>query len=152
MRKTLVLTLLFSLLAAAGAFAHCEIPCGIYDDENTFIKMEEHLTTIEKSINEIIRLSGEKDLNYNQMVRWIMNKEHHADEFQHSVSQYFLTQRVKPADESDKENRALYLKKIALLHEMLIYGAKAKQTTDLKNVEKLRDLLRQFKTLYMKKP
>jgi nickel superoxide dismutase len=32
---------------------------------------------------------------------------------------------------------------------MLVYAMKAKQTTDLSNVEKLRSLLKEFKTAYL---
>jgi len=35
-----------------------------------------------------------------------------------------------------------------LLLEMLVYSMKAKQTTDLSNVEKLKSLLAEFRTVY----
>ena len=82
------------LLAAPAVIAHCEIPCGIYDDAARFTEMREHVATIEKSMNQISEL--EKGGNANQLVRWVSNKEHHANEVQHIVSQYFMTQRVKP--------------------------------------------------------
>ena len=42
-----------------------------------------------------------------------------------------------------------YVKKLTLLHKMLIYSMKAKQTTDLENVEKLRSLLKDFRLIYL---
>jgi nickel superoxide dismutase len=42
------------------AFAHCEIPCGIYDDHARIHMILEHVTTIEKSMNQITAISKEK--------------------------------------------------------------------------------------------
>jgi nickel superoxide dismutase len=38
-----------------------------------------------------------------------------------------------------------------LLHQMLVYAMRAKQTTDLANVEKMRSLLQDFHTAYFGK-
>lgn len=130
----------FTVLVST-AFAHCEIPCGIYDDQARINMILEHITTIEKSMKQIKRLEKEKSPNFNQMVRWIINKEHHATEIQTIVSQYFLTQRIKP---DAKE----YHKKLSLLQQMLVYGMKCKQTTDPQNTAKLRILVKQFHQLY----
>ena len=34
-------------------FAHCQVPCGIYDDDLRVRQMFEDLTTIDKAIDEI---------------------------------------------------------------------------------------------------
>ncbi len=132
--------ILFSLLLFAGtAASHCEIPCGIYDDQMRITLLNEHIATIEKSMDKINNPSD--GVGSNQHVRWIMNKENHADEFQEIVSQYFLTQRIKP-DSKD------YTAKLELLHQMLIYAMKCKQTTDLQNTAKLKELVQSFEKLY----
>ena len=128
------------------AIAHCEIPCGIYDDEARIELIAEHITTIEKSMNQIMDLSKESPLNHNQIVRWVQNKENHANELQRIVTQYFMTQRLKPADEKDQKACSSYIKKLTLLHHMLVFAMKAKQTTDLEHVKKLRSLLGEFRT------
>ena len=122
-------------------FAHCEIPCGIYDDQARINMIFEHITTIEKSMKQIKSLEKEKSPDFNQLVRWIMNKEHHATEIQAIVSQYFLTQRIKP---DAKEHH----QKLSLLQQMLVYSMKCKQTTDLKSAAKLKNLVKQFHQLY----
>ena len=99
----------FVFFFSLKGFAHCEIPCGIYDDEMRINMISEHIGTVEKSMNEIIKLEKEEHHNSNQLVRWIMNKEHHADEIQQIVTQYFMTQRIK----LDTKN---YDKKLGLLH------------------------------------
>jgi nickel superoxide dismutase len=132
---------LIAMFAAVPAFAHCEIPCGIYDDQMRVKLMYEHLTTIEKSMKQAMELSKQTPANYNQIVRWITNKEVHASELQHIVTQYYMTQRIK----FDAEN---YDKKLAALHKILVYAMKCKQTTNLENVEKAREAVKEFEKLY----
>ena len=141
-KAALMLTaILAPLFVTALAAAHCEIPCGIYDDALRVKQIAEHAGTIEKSMKQIIELSKGNPVNYNQLVRWVTNKEAHANEIQHIVSQYFMTQRIKP-------DAKQYAEKLALLHEMLISAMKCKQTTEVENVNKLRSLLKAFEGLY----
>lgn len=139
------------IVAAAGstALAHCQIPCGIYNDPVRFALLEEHVTTIEKSMNEIQRLSKEQEPNWNQIVRWVNNKEVHAGELTEIVTFYFMAQRVKPADPKDKAAYVKYVREITLLHQIVIAAMKAKQTTDLENCTKLRGLIAKFKASYL---
>jgi nickel superoxide dismutase len=127
------------LFAATGVtvWAHCQIPCGIFEDQMRIHMMEEHVTTIEKSMKLI-----EQDQNTNQTVRWIMNKEKHADELTDIVTYYFMAQRIKPGMDKYEEN-------LKVLHEIMIASMKAKQTTDLKTIEKLNELIHSFEHLYM---
>jgi nickel superoxide dismutase len=128
--------------------AHCEIPCGIYHDELRIELIKEHIQTIEKSMNQIVELSKASPVDYNQLVRWIDNKEEHANKLQDVVTQYFMTQRVKPADPKDEAGYAKYVKQLTLLHEMLVQAMKAKQTTDMEPVEKLETLTSAFYEAY----
>lgn len=130
------------------AYSHCQIPCGIYDDEGRFNTMAEHITTIEKSMKMIETLSNEDKPNMNQIVRWVNNKEAHADELSNIVTYYFMAQRIKIVSEGEPQEYKKYVKKLTLLHEMLFYAMKAKQTTDTENVEKLKSLLNQFHESY----
>lgn len=144
--KNIVFTLL-ALFVSSGLFlsnasAHCEIPCGIYDDATRMTLILEHTTTIEKSMNTINELEKSND-NANQLVRWVSNKEKHAEMLQEIVTQYFMTQRIK-FDAPD------YDKKLAALHKLLVFSMKCKQTTDLTNVEKLRAAADEFHNLYFK--
>jgi len=134
---------------SSGAWAHCEIPCGIYDDAMRIEMLNEHLMTIEKSMRTIEELSGKvetgghehKTGNMHQLVRWIDNKEEHARKFQDIVWQYFMTQRIEPGEKS-------YERKVQLLHEMLYYAMRCKQTTDTGHVKKLMSLVQEFEKLY----
>lgn len=138
----LICTGIFFLASFANnVFAHCEIPCGIYDDEMRIQMILEHILTIEKSMNQIKELDKKEHHDSNQLIRWVMNKDLHAGKLQEIVSQYFMTQRIKTDDKD-------YEKKIRLLHQMLIESMKCKQTTDLKHVNQLRQLTKEFKALY----
>lgn len=135
-------------ILASIAYSHCQIPCGIYDDEARFGAITEHITTIEKSMKEIERLSAEDKPNMNQIVRWVNNKELHADELSEIVTYYFMAQRVKLPADGDTKAQNQYITKLTLLHRMLVYSMKAKQTTDLANVEQLKSALNEFNKAY----
>ena len=130
------------------AYSHCQVPCGIYGDPGRFDAIAEHITTIEKSMKQIEELSAQEKPNVNQVIRWVNNKDKHADEISHIVTYYFLAQRVKFPAQGDRNANAAYVKKLTLLHQMLVYAMKSKQTTDLSNVEKLRHTLADFHKAY----
>jgi len=101
----------FFLAPATPAAAHCQIPCGIYDDELRVQLIEEHITTVEKSMNQIVALGKASPVDYNQLVRWVNNKEEHAQKIQDIVTAYFMAQRIKPPkDHSDEEAMNEYLR------------------------------------------
>ena len=128
-------------ITAVNVAAHCEIPCGIYDDELRTNLIYEHTVTIEKSIKKIAELNKQNPVNYNQLIRWVSNKEEHATNIQHLISQYFMTQRIRPDTEK-------YIEKLSVLHKMLQAAMKCKQSTDLGNIQTLRALLKEFEILY----
>ncbi len=126
---------------AVSAAAHCEVPCGIYDDALRAKLMHEHTLTIEKAMQQITDLSRAGVINHNQIARWVANKEKHATEIQHIVTQYFMTQRIKPQTKK-------YTEKLTLLHQILIAAMKCKQTTDTAHVKNIRALQQKFEKLY----
>ncbi|MFV2072386.1 MAG: superoxide dismutase [Ni] [Thermoanaerobaculales bacterium] len=141
------LVLFFALVSAAPAAAHCQIPCGIYDDELRVEMIEEDITTVEKSMKKIVALGKADPVNYNQLVRWVDNKEEHAQKIQDIVTAYFMAQRIKPADPDAKE-RGAYVNQLTLLHAIQIHAMKAKQSTDLDQIEALRKLVAEFREAY----
>lgn len=152
--KTIALSAIFTIALLAAnhkTFAHCEIPCGIYGDTLRIELIAEHITTIEKSMNQINELSKAGDKNYNQLVRWVVNKEEHAKKIQDIVSQYFLHQRIKITDPSDVEAYAKYTRQLSLLHQLQVYSMKAKQGTDLDVIKKLNSALDEFAHSYFHK-
>jgi nickel superoxide dismutase len=141
------LSLLFILMANM-AYAHCQVPCGIYGDKTRIEMLREHITTIEKSMKQINKLSKNSAANINQLVRWVNNKDHHADAFTEIVTYYFLTQRIKIKDPQEKAEYPKYQQKLSLLHQMMVFSMKCKQSTELKNVDKLKVLVDAFEGIY----
>jgi nickel superoxide dismutase len=136
------------VVASSVVYSHCQIPCGIYDDNMRINMMAEHITTIEKSMRTINQLSAEKKPNMNQLVRWVRNKDNHADELSHIITYYFMAQRLKPVEKTGTEGYQKYLEKLTLLHQILVSTMKTKQTTDLSETKQLTDLLINFKKVY----
>ena len=73
-------------ITASFAAAHCEVPCGIYDDEMRINMIGEHIATIEKAMSQVSALQAKSPIDYNQVTRWIMTKEQHANELQKAAA------------------------------------------------------------------
>ena len=145
--QLIVLLVILGIGATTQVYSHCQLPCGIYDDPARLEMIAEHTMTIEIAMKRIISFSEKQSPNNNQIVRWVQNKEQHADELSEIVTDYFMAQRIKPAaaDSPQYEN---YIEQLTLLHEMLQTSMKCKQTTDLAQVEKLKTLLDKFSKAY----
>lgn len=147
-KSVMLAVLVLAVVFASMVYSHCQIPCGIYDDKARISIITEHIDTIEKSMKQITELSEQSEKNFNQIVRWVQNKENHADYIMEIAADYFMAQRLKPADNTQSKDYEKYIKQLTLLHSMLVYSTETKQTTDLSNVEKLRTLLAEFQTVY----
>jgi len=129
--KKHILLLLFTIVGSTfilqeNVSAHCQIPCGIYDDHARVQAMLEDAATVEKSVKLITELAGKSDAqSQNQLVRWVMNKEKHAQQIIATISDYFLTQRVKTSQED-------YAERLARHHAVILAAMKAKQNSEAK--------------------
>ncbi len=146
-----VAVLIVGFISVTILKAHCQVPCGIYDDQLRFKLMAEHITTMEKAMKQVVDLSGKTPVNYNQIVRWVVNKEKHAEEMTQILTYYFLAQRLKPVASKDAKKFAAYQKQLTLVHHLVVLTMKAKQTTDLKFIKKLRGGLKEFHNSYFHK-
>ena len=134
------------LISSTQLYAHCQVPCGVYDDAMRIKMIEEHTFTILKSMNYI--KSNQDDLQQqNQVTRWIITKDQHAQDIQNIISEYFLTQRIKKRDDS-KESKDLYHAQLAVLHSILQDAMKCKQTIDTSKTDSLLLNLNKFVNLY----
>ena len=138
LKKSLVVLAVLGVMAAAGfrIYAHCEIPCGIYDDPMRMKMIHEHIRTIGKSIHEIGHLEAAEKPDANQLTRWIINKDDHADQLRDIVTQYFMTQRLKPLAPGDPGYEK-YIRELTLLHALLVEAMKSKQGVDPATAEKM---------------
>ena len=125
-------------------FSHCQIPCGIYGDKNQFEDLVQHVQTIEKSVKQLLS----ENLNQNQTVRWVTNKEDHATMIQDVMNHYFLSQRIKPVASSNKKASKRYVELLKQSHAVIRLAMKTKQTVDLDNVKALNKAITRFQMTY----
>ena len=140
------------LLLLNVVFAHCQIPCGIYDDVLRVVSIQEDIATIQKSIDKIQELGDSKNTaqNQNQLIRWVNNKESHAQKIQDVISEYFLAQRIKPKTSNDKDYEK-YVMLSTSCQKIIFYAMKCKQNVDAQYVEKLSSELDAFVEVYVDK-
>jgi nickel superoxide dismutase len=144
----LVVGMILIAIPTKLGLAHCEVPCGIYGDQRRFENMLEDQETIAKaitSLKEMLPHLGEDALSVNQAARWVSTKEAHATNIQHTIAQYFLTQRIK----ADGER---YQEKLMTAHAVMVTAMKCKQTVDETNAESLRQAILKFHAVYEGKP
>lgn len=144
--KYLITLLLSTLFLSAYVSAHCQIPCGIYDDPRQFSELKEHVATIKKSIQSINNLKPSE--NPNQLVRWVTNKETHATSIQTIMSNYFLAQRIKIPENEDKSTLRAYAKIVENAHKIIILAMKTKQNTNESIADDLLAAINNFEKKY----
>lgn len=146
MKRSILALCALSFLAPATISAHCQVPCGIFDDNNVISKMHTDFVTIEKASAQIVELSKDSAANIHTITRWIMVKEEHCQTIQETVSNYFLAQKLKLTEaDTDKE---VYLKKLTTCHKVIVAAMKCKQSTDPAAVKMLHDQLHVFEELF----
>ena len=129
-------------LPMAYLSAHCEVPCGIYDDDARITEMLEDQATIAKAIKSIHTLSESPNPNnINQLARWVSTKEAHATNTQHIIAQYFMTQKIK----ADSDN---YVGKLTSAHAVMVAAMKCKQSAEPETVEALKAAIEAFHKVY----
>jgi nickel superoxide dismutase len=141
-KKSMFIITIATALISSQLKAHCQIPCGIYDNHARVQSMFEDSATIKKSTNLILELAAKTDAqSQNQLVRWVMNKEKHSQNIINTISSYFLTQRIKP-------NQEEYTERLIKHHKVIIAAMKAKQNVDNKYVKDLQNSIEAMATYY----
>ena len=148
-RNIIAIAIIIAAFGFNNVHAHCQVPCGIYDDAVRIIQIREHVTTIEKAMNKIEQLTSDESSvqNMNQLIRWINTKEEHATFIQSTMANYFLAQRIKPK-KKDEAGRQQYVDQTLLLQQIIVAAMKCKQTVDKIEPELVSTLLNQFVELY----
>ena len=125
------------LSGAADLHAHCQVPCGIYDDAARIDLLREDAKTILKAVTKIGELAGKQDAqSMNQLSRWVANKEKHAANIIEVMADYFLAQRIKPVAAST-DGHVEYLEKLEDHHAVIVAAMKTKQKADSGAVNEL---------------
>ena len=146
-----ILLSLGMLFLTAEAQAHCQVPCGIYDDHARIHAMQEDASTIAKAVKKLNASADKTDAqSFNQRVRWTNTKEEHASRIIDVVSTYFLTQKLKPVKEKAKNKAAYkeYIERLVACHKVMKKAMKTKQSVDPAAVDKLVDAIKTLGALY----
>ena len=129
--KTFIALAVLLVTYSPLAYSHCQIPCGIYDDHARVKTMLEDAETARNAIDLIAELSKKSDAqSNNQIVRWVINKESHAQNIISTIGDYFLTQRVKPKQKD-------YVERLKKHHAVIVAAMKVKQNADMSYVDAL---------------
>jgi nickel superoxide dismutase len=145
MKKVLSLLLLTAPLYLIPTLlsAHCQVPCGIYDDEKEFTIMMEHTETIRKAMLEMAKEEdGDMAQSMQQFVRWVNNKESHAQKIQDICAEYFLAQRVKASMDD-------YEEQLVAVHTIIVAAMKAKQNSDTAYADALEKAIHDYAHIYL---
>ena len=130
------------VLMPLQAGAHCQIPRGIYDDHARVKTMREDAATVEKSVKLITERAGKNDAqSQNQLVRWVVNKEKHAQNVISTISDYFLTQRVKTSQED-------YAEPLARHHAVIVAAKQARQNSAAQHAAALTTVIKVLEPYY----
>ena len=69
-----------------------------------------------------------------QFVRWVNNKESHAEQIIATMCNYYFTQRIKPSQED-------YSERLRAHHAVVLAAMKAKQSAESKHAVALREAI-----------
>ena len=150
MKKTALTVALTAALFTYGATlayqpkaeAHCEVPCGIFHDQQRFEAMLENHETIAKSMKLINELASKEDAqSKNQLARWVAQKEAHAQKTQDTIASYFMAQRIKTKDPK-------YVEKLTGAHAVMVAAMKSKQSVDAAVGDALKESILAFHKVY----
>mmetsp|Transcript_18555 Transcript_18555/g.27655 ORF Transcript_18555/g.27655 Transcript_18555/m.27655 type:complete len:158 (-) Transcript_18555:1516-1989(-) len=133
-----IFSVVFILCCLSIVWGHCQQPCGIYDDDRRVELLKTSVATIRKSVDEFVGHFGwESAIEANQAIRWILQKEKHADLIINELSEYWLLQRIK--DTSDN-----YGEQLKVTHQLMVQSMKVKQTATSESVVLLENRLSSF--------
>ena len=123
------------------ARAHCDIPCGIYDPSTaqiaalTVVRMVDLMADLEAK-------GGEKDRAYtNSMGRYVAVKEEHAEKAKHEI-------RIIWGDYIKPQHIEKHPQLHDLVHKIMQFGSKSRQTADREAAVQFVDAINQFSEIF----
>ncbi len=130
------------LLGFEVAYAHCDIPCGIYDPHAAQLAAHT-VVRMDMLIADLSKADGASPETRNKMIRYVKVKEEHAEICKHEVA-VIWGDYMKP--EHAKANPELN----ELVWNTLKLAGKAKQSTDIKDAEALLESVQKFAEAFWK--
>ncbi len=111
------------------AYAHCDIPCGIYDPHMAQVAAHTVLR-MDMLIADVMKTGASTADDRNKMVRYVAVKEQHAELCKHEI-------RVLWGDYFKQEHAKAFPELHGLIWDTLKLASKAKQSTSVADAEAL---------------
>lgn len=143
-KKFLLLACLFAFSTQNVLQAHCQMPCGIFDDTLVFKYIDQYIETMQKAVVELNDIGNSTAKDRAQFTRWVMLKEKESDLTANLITTYFLQQAITPGKEGSDE-------KTLAAHRLLFLLVKIKQNTDATYVNKFINEWSAFKPMFKKR-
>lgn len=130
-----IFRLITRFLTEETAYAHCDIPCGIYDPHNA--QMAAH------TVLRMTNLISEAKNDVHKIARLTKVKEEHAEMVKHDIGiiwwDYFKEEHLK-------DYPGLHL----LVFHIMKHASKAKQELDVENANELVNKVMEFSEIFWK--
>jgi len=128
-----ILDKLDDIKPARKAYAHCDIPCGIYDPHTA--QMAAH------TVIRMVQLIQENKDDMHMKVRCALVKEQHAELVKHEV-------RILMGDYFKQEHVEKHPELHELVHKTMSLGSQARQTVDMKVAEDLLETVNKIAEIF----
>ena len=130
------------MLGFEVAYAHCDIPCGIYDPH--LMQVSAHtVVRMDMLIADVMKSGAQSAEDRNKLVRYINVKEQHAETVKNEV-------RILWGDYFKPEHAQANPDLQALVWNTLKLASKAKQSPDIKDAENLLESVQKIAEAFWK--
>jgi nickel superoxide dismutase len=130
------------LLPMETVYAHCDIPCGIYDPHNAQMAVHTVIKMV-KLISEVKQVPPTDADTRNKMIRYVTVKEQHAEIAKHEI-------RILWGDYFKPEHVQKYPELHELVWKVMKLGSKAKQEVNLESAEELLETVNKIAEIFWK--
>lgn len=130
-----LLKLIFSCMPSQLVYAHCDIPCGVYDP--TPLQIAAH------TVLRMTQLVGEKNDNVHDVARIVHVKEEHGGKVEDEIG-------TLENDYFKEEHHASYPELEQLLKEAVMLSIKTRQTIDIEIAKELVEKVMQIAEIFYK--
>lgn len=130
------------LLGVETAYAHCDIPCGIYDPHTAQLAAHT-VARMDMLIADLVKANDMTPEGRNKMIRYVAVKEQHAELCKHEI-------RVLWGDYFKPEHAKAYPELQGEVWQALKLASKAKQDTEIKTAEALLESVQKIAETFWK--
>ena len=121
--------------------AHCQMPCGIYQDAMIYDLIDQYAETMVKAVTVMNQSKFETVRERNEFMRWVMEKEKESNDTSQLITTFFMQQKIKPGEPDTQ-------KRIEAAHKLLCLIVAIKQNADVKIVESFTEEWGKFKLMF----